>query len=120
MLKLFSKYISIGVINTAIHWAVFVVGVYFLSVNQASANLIAFLVAVSFSFFANAKFTFKSKPSTKGYFYFVTFMGLMSIATGKISDYYSINPIITLIEFSAISLICGFFFSRYVVFRETK
>ncbi|MEL4015007.1 GtrA family protein [Dryocola clanedunensis] len=120
MLKLFSKYISIGVINTAIHWAVFGVGVYFFSVNQASANLIAFLFAVSFSFFANAKFTFKSKPSTKGYFYFVAFMGIMSIATGKVSDYYRINPIITLIEFSAISLICGFFFSRYVVFRESK
>lgn len=120
MIKLFSKYVSVGLINTAIHWIVFAVGVYIFTVNQALANLLAFLVAVSFSFFANAKFTFKAKPSTKGYFLFVGFMGIMSVLVGKVSDHYQISPIVTLVEFSLISLICGFLFSNFVIFKEEK
>lgn len=120
MLKLFTRYISVGVINTALHWMVFSIGVYIFSVNQASANFIAFLVAVSFSFFANAIYTFKAKIRVRGYFIFISFMGLMSLIIGKASDYYQIPPIITLIEFSLISLVCGFFFSRLVVFKESK
>lgn len=120
MLKLFSKYLTVGVLNTAIHWLVFAAGVYVFSVNQAAANFLAFAVAVTFSFFANAAFTFKSKPKAKGYFLFVSFMGLMSVLVGKLSDYYQISPIITLVEFSLLSLVCGFFYSRYVVFREEK
>ncbi|OVZ89403.1 GtrA family protein [Yersinia intermedia] len=120
MLKLFSRYISVGVVNTCIHWAVFACGVYLAGVNQAAANFIAFLVAVSFSFFANAKFTFKAETTPKGYVLYVGFMGIMSLITGKVSDYYHINPLITLIEFSAISLICGFLFSKFVIFKESK
>ena len=110
MLKLFSKYLTVGVLNTAIHWLVFATGVY----------LLAFATAVTFSFFANAAFTFKSRPNVKGYFLFVTFMGLMSVLVGKLSDYYQIAPIITLVEFSLISLVCGFFYSKHIVFSEEK
>ncbi|HGW4611429.1 MULTISPECIES: GtrA family protein [Enterobacteriaceae] len=120
MLKLFSKYLTVGVFNTAIHWFIFATGVYMFSVNQAAANFLAFATAVTFSFFANATFTFKAKPRAKGYFLFVGFMGLMSILVGKISDYYQIDPVITLVEFSLISLVCGFFYSKHIVFREEK
>ena len=120
MLKLFSRYLSIGVINTGIHWLVFAGAVYLLHINQAVSNLIAFLVAVSFSFFANARFTFKAKATSKGYLLFVVFMGTMSIITGKVSDHYQISPLITLVEFSVISLVCGFLFSNYIIFKESK
>ena len=120
MFKLFSRYITVGVFNTAIHWLVFSAGIYMFSVNQAAANILAFATAVTFSFFANANFTFKSKPKVKGYFLFVAFMGLMGVLVGKMSDYYQIAPIVTLIEFSLISLICGFFYSKHIVFREEK
>lgn len=102
MLKLFSKYLTVGVFNTAIHWFVFAVGVYMFSVNQAAANFLAFAAAVTFSFLANAAFTFKSRPKVKGNFLFVTFMGLTSVLVGKASDYFQIAPIITLIEFTVI------------------
>ena len=120
MLKLFSKYLTVGVLNTAIHWLVFAVCVYMFSVNQAAANFLAFASAVTVSFFAHAAFTFKSKPKVKGDFLFVTFMGIMSVMVGKVSDYYQIEPIFTLVEFSLISLICGFFYSKHIVFREEK
>lgn len=120
MLTLFSRYVTIGMLNTCIHWIIFGCGVYLAHINQAAANFIAFLVAVSFSFFANAKFTFKAKATSNGYMLYVGFMGIMSLAIGKASDYYQVSPIITLIEFSVISLAFGFLFSNFVIFKELK
>ncbi|WP_395303164.1 GtrA family protein [Pectobacterium polonicum] len=93
---------------------------YVISLNQASSNLISFSTAVTFSFFANAKFTFKARPTTKKYIVFVIFTGMISFICGSISDYYNINPLVTLIEFSGISLVLGFLFSKYVVFRDVR
>ncbi|KFF67797.1 translocase [Pectobacterium brasiliense] len=120
MIRLFYRYISVGVINTIIHWVSFYIMLYFFSFSQASSNLISFMIAVSFSFFANAKFTFKAKPTTIRYTIFVTFTGIISFICGSISDYYRIYPLITLTVFSGISLILGFIFSKYVIFKEGK
>ncbi|MBJ8401658.1 MULTISPECIES: GtrA family protein [Citrobacter] len=118
MLKLFAKYTSVGVVNTLIHWVVFGTCIYVLSTNQALANLAGFIVAVSFSFFANAMFTFKSKASTTRYFLYIGFMGAVSAAVGWGADMLLLPPLLTLISFSAISLICGFFYSKFIVFRD--
>ena len=118
MLKIFAKYTSIGVINTIIHWLVFLVCVYLLNTNQSIANLLGFTFAVTFSFFANAKFTFKASVSIVKYILYVGFMGLLSVVTGWLSDIHKLPPIVTLVVFSVISLICGFFYSRYIVFKK--
>lgn len=120
MLKLFTKYITVGIVNTIIHWIVFGALVYFAAYDQSVGNLIAFLVAVTFSFFANAKFTFQARASGRRYFLFITFMGILSFISGQLSDHYNISPLITMIEFSAISLVCGFFYSKFIVFRKEK
>lgn len=120
MLKLFAKYTSIGVINTLIHWIVFAVCIYAFHTGQALGNFAAFVIAVSFSFFANARFTFKSSTTTLRYMLYVGFMGSLSAAVGLCADKSGAAPIITLITFSAISLICGFIYSKLIVFRDTK
>lgn len=120
MLKLFARYTSIGVINTLIHWVVFAVCIYIFKTNQALANFSGFVVAVSFSFFANARFTFNSSTTTMRYMLYVGFMGTLSAAVGWEADRVSLPPIATLIFFSAISLVCGFFYSKYIVFRDKK
>ncbi len=120
MLKLFAKYTSIGVINTLIHWVVFAVCIYVFHTGQALANFVGFVVAVSFSFFANAKFTFKSSTTTKRYMLYVGFMGALSAAVGWVADKAGLAPIITLVVFSAISLVCGFIYSKFIVFRDAK
>ena len=120
MIKLLSRYISVGIVNTALHWAVFGIMVYIMKNDQAVSNVVAFLIAVTFSFFANAKFTFSAKASGRGYVLFVGFMGLLSFISGQVSDHYNISPLITLIEFSSISLVCGFLYSRFIVFRDPK
>lgn len=120
MLKLFAKYTSIGAINTLIHWAVFAACIYAFKSNQALANFTGFVVAVSFSFFANAKFTFEASTTTMRYMLYVGFMGTLSATVGGAADVYSLPPVITLVTFSAISLVCGFFYSKFIVFREVK
>lgn len=120
MLKLFAKYTSIGIVNTLIHWVVFAICIYVLHSNQALANFSGFVVAVSFSFYANAKFTFNSSTTTLRYMLYVGFMGSLSAAVGWGADLCELPPIITLVAFSAISLVCGFFYSKFIVFRDAK
>ncbi len=120
MLKQLSRYISVGLLNTLIHWCVFAIFVYGATVNQGSSNLIAFCIAVTFSFFANCRFTFKSHATLGRYLMYVVFLGALSFATGMTSDKFNFPPVVTLVSFSALSLCLGFFYSRYLVFKEMK
>ncbi len=113
----FAKYFSIGIINTLIHWIIFAIIVSITHIPQAYANLIAFLVSVTFSFFANAKFTFNKKATGCRYIAFIGFMGMMSYLIGCFSDKLNIHPVITILTFSTISLILGFLYSKFVVFK---
>ncbi|WP_141039155.1 GtrA family protein, partial [Escherichia coli] len=71
MLHLFTKYMSIGVLNTLIHWVVFAFCIYVIHTNQVLANFAGFVIAVSFSFYANAKFTFNASTTTLKYMLYV-------------------------------------------------
>lgn len=70
MLKNFSIYTLIGILNTGLHYVVFY-ALYVNSLNQSYSNLIAFLLSATFSFFMNAKFNFKYRVNKKKYFLFV-------------------------------------------------
>ncbi|NIF35676.1 GtrA family protein [Enterobacter sp. Tr-810] len=120
MLKLFSRYVSLGAVNTALHWICFGVLFHFFGTSQALANVIAFCIAVTFSFFANAKWTFKSKATSVRYMAFVVFMGAMAAMTGYTADFIGTPPIVTLIAFSGFSLVVGFIYSKFIVFRDAK
>ena len=120
MLKLFSRYVSVGVVNTAIHWTVFYLILCISGATQSLANFGAFCVAVTFSFFANARWTFSAETTTLRYMIYVAFMGALASAVGWAADKSGFPPLVTLVAFSAISLFCGFIYSRYIVFREAK
>lgn len=109
------KYAIIGIANTLIHAAIFFLLTF--SINQSLANLIAFFVAASFSFYANAKFTFKAAPKRWKYAAFVLFMGLMSYWLGYFCDLFKIFPFFTFILHCFFSLIIGFLFSKFL-FKE--
>ena len=89
MSKLFFKYLSVGIVNTMLHWVVFAWLVYKEDFSQATSNLYAF-------------------------------MGALSYTSGLLADRISLTPILTLITFSAISLIVGFFYSKLIVFKDKK
>ncbi|HAB5154818.1 TPA: GtrA family protein, partial [Salmonella enterica subsp. enterica serovar Java] len=86
--------------------------------HQALANFSGFVIAVSFSFYANARFTFNASTTTLRYMMYVGFMGTLSAVVGWMADQCSLPPLVTLITFSAISLVCGFIYSRVIIFRD--
>lgn len=116
MKKQFSLYTLIGVFNTGIHWLVFA-GLYLLEFSQASSNLAGFLAASLFSFVVNTKVTFKTELHLGRYFIFMLGMASISLAVGYMGDVLTLHPIITLVLFSVISLVVGFFWSKFIVFR---
>ncbi|AVH49921.1 GtrA family protein [Acinetobacter sp. SWBY1] len=120
MFKLFSRYFSIGILNTSLHWIVFLLLVVSLDISQMIANLLAFSVAATFSFFANSKWTFKSDVTLFRYFSFVIFMGTMAVTLGYIADKLNLPALVTLMTFSMISLFLGFIYSNFFVFRDKK
>lgn len=117
VLKQFSRYFSVGILNTLIHWLFFGLFYYILSFEQSISNLVGFIVAVIFSFFMNAKFTFKQQVSSVKFISYTGFMGILSYLTGFLADQLALPAIFTLVVFSGISLVCGFLYSKFIVFR---
>nr|WP_092389551.1 GtrA family protein [Halopseudomonas salegens] len=50
----FLRYSSVGVLNTVLHWSIFLLLVSLFGISQAISNTIAFMAAVSFSYLATA------------------------------------------------------------------
>lgn len=119
MLKNFPKYLSVGVINTLIHWVTFIACIQY-GQPQSLANFLAFCVAVTFSFFANAKWTFNAEATTIRYMMYVFFMGMIAVLVGSFADRFNAPPVVTLMIFSVISLLFGFISSTYIIFRDRK
>lgn len=115
---LFSRYVSISLLNTVVHWSVFFFLLYGATLNQAWSNFIAYMFALTFSFYANARFTFKAKISKRRYLSFISFMAVLSVVMGNIADEMALAPLVTMVVFSFISLVIGFSYSHLFVYRE--
>ncbi|MDI2591763.1 GtrA family protein [Pseudomonas sp. 681] len=115
--KGFSSYAVVGVANTLIHWQIFFVLTVGVEFSQAASNFAAFCVAASFSFYVNSLYTFDAKVSIFGYLMFIGVMGAMSYGFGRVADTWRIQGLITVTAFSLLSLVTGFFFSKFFVFR---
>lgn len=119
LLKHFSIYVYIGVLNTLIHWGVFLTLHSVLLARQLVSNLCAFAVAATFSFYANSRYNFKRAVSWARYLSFIGFMAFLSLAIGWLGDELVMPGIVTLVVFSGVSLVVGYFYANYVVFRGT-
>ena len=113
---LFIKYFGVGIINTIVHWGIFYILLYFGNLQSVS-NLIGFIFGVSCSYILNSIFTFKQALAGRKFLYFSCFMGGMSFIVGHVADLLDLPSLFTLVFFSAFSLVIGFLFSKYFVFR---
>ncbi|KPA93268.1 GtrA family protein [Pseudomonas sp. RHF3.3-3] len=116
--KNFSTYVYIGVLNTLIHGCVFLALHGGMAFSQATSNLCAFAVAATFSFHANARYTFRQAASLPRYLAFVGFMAVLSFTTGWLGDWLTMPGLVTLVVFSGVSLVLGYCYSSQVVFRD--
>ncbi len=113
----FLVYGLIGIVNTAVHAVVFF-SLVALGAAQSVGNLIAFSVAVMVSFFANARFTFKQRPTVAKFLKMTVVMALLSLASGAAGDALAVHPVITFIVYCAVSYVAGFLLSRFFVFAS--
>ncbi|MBV6752486.1 GtrA family protein [Pseudomonas chlororaphis] len=120
LLRHFSIYVYIGVLNTLIHWGIFLTLHSILSVRQLVSNVCAFAVAATFSFYANSRYNFKRAASLLRYLSFIGFMALLSLVIGWLGDGLAMPGVVTLVVFSGLSLVVGYFYSSYVVFRGSS
>lgn len=116
MLKQFFAYATVGIFNTLLHWGVFFLAYGYFEISQAYSNLLAFFVAVVFSFFVNAKWTFQVSANPGRFFRFTLLMAMLSWSVGYLAEVLGTHPLITLVTFSVISLLVGFLFAKFTVF----
>ncbi|KAA0995886.1 GtrA family protein [Pseudomonas sp. ANT_J12] len=113
----FSTYAFIGLANTFIHWQLFYVLSTAAELSQAASNLAAYCVAATFSFYVNTLYTLDNKASVLAYLLFIGFMGVMSYGVGHLGDVWQLHGLVTVSLFSLLCLVCGFFFSKFVLLR---
>lgn len=117
-LRRFTRFGLVGLGNTGVHWLVFL-GLHLgLGSSQARSNLLAFGVAASLSYYLNARFTFGMRPSRGRYLLFVLGLGALSLGIGVLADRSGLSPWLTLVAFSALSLVLGYLYSYTVVFKR--
>lgn len=115
-IKQLFQYGCIGVLNTLIHGIVFFLLLSFFS--QAVCNLFAFFVAVCFSFYMNAIFTFKERPTADKFLKMIFFMAICSYGFGFIGDCYELEPIVTIVIYFILNPVIGFILTKFLVFKN--
>lgn len=107
----------IGVANTLTHFAVFWTAVR-LTGSQTFANSLGFSIAVVLSFFLNAHFTFRKKPSRRRFIRMYCSMLLVSALFGAAGDLGDVNPLLTFVVYCVLNPMIGFLVTKYFVFKE--
>ena len=113
-----ARYCLVGLVNTGVNALVFLLCHLLWGMSQAASNLVGFIAAVSLSFCLNARFTFDSYRTWRRYWLYCGFMGVVSLSVGVVGDALNWQPLVTLVVFTAISLVLGYTFARRVVFQE--
>jgi putative flippase GtrA len=111
----------IGCANTAVNFAVVVTIIGLFDISQIYANVLAFVVANIFSFFANSTYNFKTELTTKNYvkFFSASLYSLIIVAIfSYVADAMNINYIHTFIFLALFSPLINYAMVRFVVFRS--
>ncbi|QXE11509.1 MULTISPECIES: polysaccharide synthesis protein GtrA [Pseudomonas] len=119
-MKGFPALTVIGIADALIHWQIFFVLCSAIGLTQAASNFGAFCVAAAFSFYVNLLYTFDSKTWVLGYVLFIALMGGTSFGIGAIADTRDWGGLLTVTVFTALDLMLGYCFFRFVLFRGQR
>ncbi|ULN85540.1 polysaccharide synthesis protein GtrA [Pseudomonas sp. Y5-11] len=118
-MKGFPALTVIGIADALIHWQIFFVLCSAIGLTQAASNFAAFCVA-AFSFYVNLLYTFDSKTWVLGYVLFIALLGGTSFGIGAIADTRDWGGLLTVTVFTALNLMLGYCFFRFVLFRGQR
>lgn len=119
----FIKFSMVGVVNTLVNWITFFIlsniGIYYIA-----ANIIAYSIATTNSYFWNSKWVFKyEKGSTiKSSFKFIL-LNLFGLALNTsilylLVDFLNLKKILALIIATGVTMIINYFINKLWVFKS--
>ena len=115
-LREFISYCAIGVLNTAVHYAVFYFTLTLISL-QSIANTLGFCCGLIVSFFLNSKITFKKKVSLLRFMKLGLASGVVALLFGAMGDILSLHPTLTFISYVIVNPVIGFLLAKFFVFK---
>ena len=121
-----ASFAVVGLFNSAVDFAVFSFGYYYLALPLVAANTLSWFVAVSGSYVLNSKFTFAVESGRKlGLRRYLGF--LLAQVAGFVANTATIWCLVTYLEIPAwaakvaaigVSFVVNFSLSHFVVFRQ--
>ena len=116
----FLIFLVTGSVNTVFTFLIYT-GLIFFHVHYGLANLIAWFLGVTLSFFLNSVFVFKSKIMIKNYFKFFAsnIFGLTLSLVGLIIlvELFLVNQLVAAITIIPLIVASNFVLQRFVVFK---
>jgi hypothetical protein len=122
------KFLIVGILNTIIGASIMFIAYNFLKLNYWVSTSLNYIVAGTFSFFANKKFTFKSEGKTfqKIIFFILTLIICYFVAfnlSKKMIAFIDINDIklkenISMVVGMVIYTVLNFILQKQIVFRK--
>lgn len=116
----FLVFCVIGVLNTAINFAVVVACIEGFGSNQVTANLLAFFIANIASFFANSLWNFRTPLTLGRYWRFLMSSAsvvALVLAVSAAADHFGIHYLWTVVALTILSPVMSFLMVRYFAFR---
>jgi putative flippase GtrA len=124
MLVKATSFALVGVVNTVIDLAVFFIGYNFLHLSLIPANVLAWFVAVSFSYVMNSTFTFAAESGRQlrwrdyGTFVASGVVGVIANTATLVLASYVVPVWAAKLMAIGVSFLVNFTMSHFVVFRK--
>jgi len=112
----------IGFVNAGVDAAAFFVALHTVTDNLIVANVCAWAVAVTCSYFLNSRFTFGKKPQFKDYLFFAATQvsGLIANTTALVLAAPYVPLVVAKIIGIGAGFVVNFSLARFLVFRAPK
>lgn len=114
----FIRYNLIGILNTLIHWLMYLTLTLYLYLESIYANFISFFISSTFSYILNSKINYKVAVKKSSYLKFIIIIGFLSIIISGIFSYLNISNIFMLIFYTFTNVFLGYFFTKKMVFKK--
>ena len=121
-----TSFALVGVLNTIIDYSLFLAAYHLLQVPLVPANILSWIVAVSFSYVMNSNFTFAAESGRKlrwkdyGTFVASGVVGLVASTATLVLASMFMEVWLAKIPSIAVAFLVNFSMSHFVVFRKRK
>lgn len=116
-----TRFALIGVVNTVLHLTTVGLLTQLLGLSQLISNVAAYLVASSFSFFANSIWSFRVRPQIRRFarFQMVGLMGLVASAVlGRMGDVFAWHYAMTVLLTACVVPVLSFMAHRSYTYSQ--